>query len=290
VTLTNCPNGTVGFPTGTNIRLVDKNFTDGLFPNMPFSVGQFGNRNITGGFSAINLDNTIVSTSGANNFFVSEYTNLAVGGLTTTHANIYGNLTSVSNRATSTLLGGTDTIEGFDAFVNIETPATTGYGVFAYASTGSADAAGTGTISAINGTAGIHNGGATLVNAGEFRIFNAISTPLTPAITTGNIIRARMNNIAGNTITALHGLSFDNWSNAGTVSGGSVIFADNTVDVTGMNYFINSASAKPSKLAGDVYVSDNTKGIILKSPDNTCYRFTVANGGALNAGVSVTCP
>jgi hypothetical protein len=42
--------------------------------------------------------------------------------------------------------------------------------------------------------------------------------------------------------------------------------------------------------SGDVYVTNNTKGIILKSPDNTCYRFTVANGGTLNAGAAVACP
>ena len=43
-------------------------------------------------------------------------------------------------------------------------------------------------------------------------------------------------------------------------------------------------------LVGDLAVNDNTKGVILKSPDGTCYRFTVANGGALSAGASVTCP
>lgn len=43
-------------------------------------------------------------------------------------------------------------------------------------------------------------------------------------------------------------------------------------------------------LVGDLAVMTNTKGLILKSPDGTCYRFTVANGGALSAGASVTCP
>lgn len=41
---------------------------------------------------------------------------------------------------------------------------------------------------------------------------------------------------------------------------------------------------------GDVYVQNNARGMILKSPDGTCYRFTVANGGALNTGAAVTCP
>lgn len=34
--------------------------------------------------------------------------------------------------------------------------------------------------------------------------------------------------------------------------------------------------------AEDIEITDTTKGIILKSPDGTRYRITVANGGTLN--------
>lgn len=40
---------------------------------------------------------------------------------------------------------------------------------------------------------------------------------------------------------------------------------------------------------GDVVVETVASGIILKSPDGSCYRISVANGGALST-VSVTCP
>jgi hypothetical protein len=290
INYTPCPSrsnilsGNVSFAGG--IHLIDNAYTNALFPNNFFSIGKASNVNYTNGFGGIVLDNNLNAT-GAGQYFVGQYNNIAVGGSATT-ANIFGDLIAVSNRANGVVLGSTSTIEGVDIFTNIETPTTTGYGVFAYASTGSIGAAGSGTISALNGTGGIHNGGATLVNAGEFRAFNSASGAA--VATTQNILRAYLTNNVGNTITNLHGLSFDSWSNSGTVSGGSVIFADSSVDVTGLNYFINSASTKPSKVAGDVFVSDNTKGIILKSPDGTCYRFTVANGGALNAGVGVTCP
>jgi len=42
-------------------------------------------------------------------------------------------------------------------------------------------------------------------------------------------------------------------------------------------------------VAEDVYVRDNAFGVIIRSPDNTCYRIVVANGGALSTN-SVTCP
>ncbi|GAI78662.1 unnamed protein product, partial [marine sediment metagenome] len=44
-----------------------------------------------------------------------------------------------------------------------------------------------------------------------------------------------------------------------------------------------SPSAKLTVANGDVEVTLNTKGIILKSPDGTRYRITVANGGTLTS-------
>jgi hypothetical protein len=64
--------------------------------------------------------------------------------------------------------------------------------------------------------------------------------------------------------------------------------ASPTVDV--IQATINGTRSVAVTKDGDVFVADNTRGFILKSPDGTCYRFTVANGGSLNAGASVTCP
>lgn len=288
-----CPNRKLifsGDATFNGIHLIDSAYTNGLFSTNPFSIGSSTAINYTGGFGASIFDNTILGT-GNGNYYVGEYNNLAVGGTTATNANIFGNLISVSNRANGTLLGSTTTIEGIDIFTNIETPATTAYGVFAYASTGSADAAGTGTISAINGTAGIHLGNTTLVNGGEFRIFNAISGTAATA-TTANIIRGYVSNITGDTITNLNGLFLGDLTNTGTVVNSTAIKIDTSWNsyATTNNYAIDSLTNSPSRFAGDVFITDNTKGIILKSPDGTCYRYTAANGGALNAGVAVTCP
>ena len=41
--------------------------------------------------------------------------------------------------------------------------------------------------------------------------------------------------------------------------------------------------------SGDVYIDDNTKGVIMKSPDGTCYRLTVANGGSA-VFTAIACP
>lgn len=48
-------------------------------------------------------------------------------------------------------------------------------------------------------------------------------------------------------------------------------------------------TAKLHVSAGDVYVDDSTKGIILKSPNGNCYRVTVDNTGTL-VPVAITCP
>jgi hypothetical protein len=39
----------------------------------------------------------------------------------------------------------------------------------------------------------------------------------------------------------------------------------------------------------DVYVTDPTKGVILTSPDGSCWRVTVTNDGTMSV-TSITCP
>lgn len=289
---TPCPSGSSFFDGA--VKLTDRSYTAiGLFNNNPFSIAQSTNRTIpSGGFAAEILDNSLLST-GSGNFFVGQYNNLAIGGGSITHASIFGNLIAVSNRANGILIGGTDTIEGVDIFTNMETPATTGYGVFAYGGTGSADALGTGTFTAVSGTAGMHNSGYSVsLNALEGRVFTSGSVPNATSPLTRNLWLHGTNN-SGNILTDWRGISIDSFINTGgTVGTTYAIYIDNTLNGLGSvkNYALYSLSTSPSRLTGDVYISDFNKGIILTSPDGTCYRFTVANGGALNAGVSVTCP
>ena len=50
-----------------------------------------------------------------------------------------------------------------------------------------------------------------------------------------------------------------------------------------------TVSREVKLLTGDVVVSEIGKGVILKSPDGSCYRVTVQNGGGL-VSTAVTCP
>jgi hypothetical protein len=51
----------------------------------------------------------------------------------------------------------------------------------------------------------------------------------------------------------------------------------------------NSPATKLVISDGDIYLEDISKGIIMKSPDGTCWRGTVNNAGTLQFN-SVTCP
>jgi hypothetical protein len=95
------------------------------------------------------------------------------------------------------------------------------------------------------------------------------------------------------------GVALQGWGPAtdGTYTNSYGIYADTSIDRgTANRFFIYSLSTSPSlftgvvRVAEDVYVTDQSKGIVLRSPDGTCYRFTVANGGALNAGTAIKCP
>jgi len=62
-------------------------------------------------------------------------------------------------------------------------------------------------------------------------------------------------------------------------SGGVYFFTD----------YVSNGQKKVEIKDGDIYVDNSTKGIILKSPNGTCYRVTVSDGGALTTS-SVSCP
>jgi hypothetical protein len=73
-----------------------------------------------------------------------------------------------------------------------------------------------------------------------------------------------------------------------SVPGGSV--ERMTLDKTGnLGIGTKTPKAKLEVTNGDVYVNDNTKGIILKSPNGGCWRVTVDNTGNF-VRTSITCP
>jgi DUF4097 and DUF4098 domain-containing protein YvlB len=51
----------------------------------------------------------------------------------------------------------------------------------------------------------------------------------------------------------------------------------------------STPKAKLEVANGDVYLTDSTKGIILKSPNGNCWRVTVDNTGNL-VRTAITCP
>lgn len=51
----------------------------------------------------------------------------------------------------------------------------------------------------------------------------------------------------------------------------------------------NTPKSKIEVASGDVYVSDPTRGIILKSPNGGCWRVTIDNTGNF-VRTSIACP
>ena len=52
---------------------------------------------------------------------------------------------------------------------------------------------------------------------------------------------------------------------------------------------IRSGTGNLDMTTGDVYIKDATKGVIMKSPDDSCFRMTVSNAGA-PVFTPITCP
>lgn len=80
---------------------------------------------------------------------------------------------------------------------------------------------------------------------------------------------------------------------SGNVSADGSVASDTTLTAgTGVTSTAGDITATAGNVVldtGDVYVKDSANGVILKSPDGTCWRVTVDNAGALSAA-SITCP
>ncbi len=86
-----------------------------------------------------------------------------------------------------------------------------------------------------------------------------------------------------------------NYSQALRVKSGKTLEIYNATNSNYASFYMNAAGTKLIENYtievnnGDVYVSNNTKGIILVSPNGSCWRVTVDNTGNL-VRTSITCP
>lgn len=129
---------------------------------------------------------------------------------------------------------------------------------------GRTSGSGTGTITALTGVTGLfEHTSSHVVSTG--RSYSALIT------CSGS----------GNTTAAYAYDFFGSKSGAGTVAKISVFRCPSSFDsfTATTKYFFENESAQPSITAGDIEISAIGKGVILKSPDGTRYRMTVANGG-----------
>lgn len=274
--------------SAAELHLLDPAYTPSFSARSYLTVGTDTRVTVPTADSLIGSDISLpVTVSGTNKFYVGSNVDLDFQG-TTTNPTIFGSRAAIFSNSLSP--AGTGTMIGTSASVDVGGPVLNAIGGSFSAATGSSGAAGTDTVIGVSSLVSVHNAGMTNLFAGDFWVASSPSVPASTATNAyGLRVRARANN--GVTFTNLRFLSLAESSLSGTGSVGTSygIYADSTIDLGATRYFIHSTSTSPSRFAGDVRISDTTKGIILTSPDGTCYRFTVANGGAFSAGAAVTC-
>jgi len=106
-----------------------------------------------------------------------------------------------------------------------------------------------------------------LNSGGDFYIGNSISQKVTISNSTGNV------GIKSGQALEIYNATNTNWASFYMNTGGTKLIENYTLEVNN----------------GDVYVSNLAKGVILVSPNGTCYRVTVGNTGTL-VSTAITCP
>lgn len=84
-----------------------------------------------------------------------------------------------------------------------------------------------------------------------------------------------VNSLSGITGNAISGLTYDNGVLTLTEMDG------NTFSVTVSAPALSAVTAVGNRTTTDIEITDYTKGVILRSPDNTRWRITVDNSGSL---------
>ena len=129
----------------------------------------------------------------------------------------------------------------------------------------------------------------------------AATTPGTDAITAGFVLRKNTTTSTTapsvllqlnreNSATAALRLGVDGNDDAVIGGNGAINLRFGTYSGSTFTEKATIKSDGTVKSIADIASTTNGAGLILKSPDGTCYRFTVANGGTLSSGSSVTCP
>lgn len=291
ILFTPCPNQGSFFEN--NIRLIDSLYNstlNGGVNNNYFNIGtntRFSIPNTNGLVAdAMNIPVTINGTSKT---YVGRQTWLDFQG-TPTSPSIIGQWTNIASNAL--FPAGTGVIYGNYNTVNVGAQVNQAVSGHFTVTAGGAGASGVANLTAVLGVNNMaHNGNTTNAFGGDFFLTSSASTPSVVSLASG--IRSRVTMQTGVTATTLNGLAVSDWQNlGGDIDNIRGIFIDSSIDTfPAISIFaIKSLSVSPSQFNGDVYLSNIARGIVLKSPDGTCYRYTAANGGALNAGVVVTCP
>lgn len=247
VNFTPCSGRTVSMPSTSAFRLVDNSFTPFLSATNYFSIGS--NSTITpGNVSWIPMQTyfTLDMTGSSSKFKMGSYTRIRTEGATGGGNGVYGHVIAMDASHSS---GTEDTVAGVFASTDIQRPVTNGYGGIFSASHTSSGASGSVNIYGIQATAGMsHNGTLTNAFSGDFHL---LSTPSTASTTDlGVIIRGRLTNQTGVTVTDLRGLSFSGWTNTGTIGTSYAMYFDNSVGIGSTNWLIYSLATSPSFFAG----------------------------------------
>lgn len=267
--------------TNTRLSIYDKNATSTPFLSAQnhFLLGNGATNpspiSMSGNFIA--AENTwTISPTGTSKFIANQVSRMYIKSATGSTNGIYGLYQYIDWREAS---NATNSVYGTNIFLNLDGLFSEGYGISINAAHGGSGASGSNAVWGIKSTAGIaHNGTLSAGYSVEGHISSSSGTSTTDLAACFRATTSIQSNV---TCSDLIGLLFNDWSSSGTVTRSYAIYADTSIDIGTTKYFIYSLSTSPSVLAGDIEITDNTKGFILRSPNNSRFRITVDNAGAL---------
>lgn len=287
-----CPDKTTGI-TG-ELKGYDPTYVSPIFGSATttrLSVGSTTSQTIpvSENFVGVDIYNKITPTNSVGKQVASVSNILTLDGAPTGASAYYG----IFNTIASTWSGATPVANYTGLFSSVDAAGTGISDITGVNGTGRIGSVNVGTVTNLYGVRGIAAYGyaSTITNVHGVQGLIQGASDFGGTTTNVRAVHATRVGIASNA-TNFCGVCIGNYSGVvtGVITNNYALHIDSTVDQGTNRWAIFSQSVAPSVLAGDVAISDTTKGIVLKSPDGTCYRFTVANGGALSAGAAITCP